>query len=142
MIVAPSRRLCRGGSLLAVLAALACGSSLHEVPRGPHDVALAQAVVVSSAPPPAKVEQIPMSPRAQCAWQDGQWLWVAQHWEWRPGSWVLPAAGCHYADPIMTWAQAAQRGVLYYTHGAWYPDRPGEPCAQVQSCLAPTQGSE
>jgi hypothetical protein len=99
--------------------------------------------VVDTAPPPAKIEHVPDEPSPDCAWLDGQWLWVGQHWQWAPGSWVIPPPDCHYADPTMTWLETATGpGVLYYLQGAWYPDHAGEHCRAAQSCLAPAQRIE
>jgi hypothetical protein len=42
----------------------------------------------------------------------------------------------------MAWVQTAQRDMLYYVHGAWFPSVEGQHCMQPQVCLAAAGGTE
>lgn len=124
------------------LTVVGCGGSLRTVPEGPHAATSTLAVVVTSPPPPARIEHVPADPGGNCAWLDGQWVWAGQHWEWQAGDWVVAPPHCHYAEPGLTWVETVGQGALYHLPGAWYPDTEGQPCAPVRSCLAPTGRSE
>src|SRR5262249_52393335 len=94
-------------------------------------------VVVEDAPPPAKVESVPVDPGKPCAWLDGRWEWAARNWEWTPGDWVEAPEGCHYAPPETIWVATAGRGQLFYLPGRWYPDEGAGKCPEARSCSRP-----
>src|SRR5450432_1675389 len=78
----------------------ACGAAqLVTVPSGPQP-AKAQPVAVDYPPPPAKIEEIPLSRRSgnRCVWRDGFWDWTGRRWEWQGGRAVLSPAGCRFAE--------------------------------------------
>lgn len=71
---------------------------------------------VGFAPPPARVEQVPASPRRGAVWLDGEWTWDGSRWAWQPGRWVAPPRGAAYAK----WAATRQKdGVLLVAPGSW-----------------------
>jgi hypothetical protein len=92
-------------------------------------------------PPPAQIEHLDASPPAPgCLWADGQWVWGAQNWDWRPGGWVRPPQGCRYSAPTFEWAPSdtAPRGVLYYRPGRWYSVNEPKVCSEaIVTCPAP-----
>lgn len=103
----------------------ACGGSrLVTVPSGPQP-AKAQPVSVDFPPPPAKIEEIPISHRAAngCVWRDGFWDWTGRHWEWQAGRAVLPPPHCHFAEAKLTWSADS----LSFYRPAWYPDAANAP---------------
>jgi hypothetical protein len=112
---------CGGALMLGLgLVALACGAPAFEVPTYPHPEG-APAEPVLFMPPPAQIEHIGAEPPAKgCLWADGQWVWSAQRWEWRPGSWLRPPEGCRYSAPALEWAPGGKSGILYYRPGRWY----------------------
>jgi len=102
------------------LALSACGGShLVTVPRGPQP-SKAQPVSVDFPPPPAKIEEIPLSHRSgnQCVWRDGFWDWTGRRWEWQAGRAVLVPAGCRFAEAKLEWTTDS----LSFYRPAWYPD--------------------
>jgi hypothetical protein len=113
-----------------------CGSALRTVPFGPRaSTAGAQDLVaVDLAPPPAKVETLPVDPGEPCAWLDGRWEWTARSWEWTPGDWVVPPDDCHFAPPETFWVATAGRGQLFYLPGRWYPRASAGKCLEARSC--------
>lgn len=119
----------------------ACGGSrLVTVPSGPQP-AKAQPVIVDFPPPPAKIEEIPISHQAAngCVWRDGFWDWTGRRWEWQAGRPVLPPPHCHFAEAKLEWSADS----LSFYRPAWYPDAALSPapktCTEV-ACLA-TAGS-
>jgi len=124
------------GMLAGVLAGpLGCGSSLRTVPVGARSNTGGQDLVeLEAAPPPAKVESIPVDPGAPCAWLDGRWEWATNGWEWTPGDWVIPPEGCHFAPPETVWVATAGRGQLFYMPGRWYPKDSAGKCLEARSC--------
>jgi hypothetical protein len=131
----PGRRASQWATI-AVVGVAGCGASLRLVPVGPHATDAAT-IVVSTPPPPAKVETVTTDPGAPCAWQDGRWDWVDQTWEWVPGGWVVPPDSCHYAYPEAVWVPAvaaAGKGVLFYLPGRWYRESGTAPCTAPKSC--------
>jgi hypothetical protein len=122
---------------LGVWAALACSSTtLRTVPTGPHP-SDAESVPVDYPPPPAKVEEVGNSPDPDCAWRDGYWDFIGRQWEWVPGAWVVPPAGCFYAPRVrMGWTP---KGVLEYGKPRWYrSDRHTTACPEPPACTAET----
>ena len=117
-----------------VVVATACGGSLRTVPFGPRGTGGPAPLIVETAPPPPKVEQVSKDPGSPCEWLDGRWEWVDQSWAWTPGAWVLAPAGCHYASPEALWVPATGRGLLFYLPGRWYRDMDGTACAEPRAC--------
>jgi len=126
--------------LSAALLAACGGPHLVTVPSGPQP-ATARAVPVDFPPPPAKIEEIPLSHRAKngCVWRDGFWDWTGRSWEWQEGRAVLVPAGCRFAQPKLEWTTDS----LSFYRPAWYPDPALAPapkrCLEI-SCL-PAPGS-
>ena len=120
-------------SAVAVLLA-ACGASrLITVPSGPQPPK-ATPVSVDYPPPPAKLEEIPLSSRSganPCLWRDGYWDWTGRRWEWQSGRAVIPPPGCRFAEPKLRWTTES----LSFYRPAWYPDPAQSPapksCAEV-----------
>ena len=44
-------------------------------------------VVVSTAPPPPRVEVVTTAPYAGATWIPGYWHWTGRDYTWRPGHW-------------------------------------------------------
>ena len=116
------------------LAAIACGGAAFEVPSHPHPEG-APAEPVSFMPPPPPIEHISAEPPARgCLWADGEWVWSAQRWEWRPGNWLRPPEGCRYSAPTLGWAPGGESGILYYRPGRWYAVNEPAICPEPVSC--------
>ena len=120
---------------------VACGAAqLVTVPSGPQPVK-AQPVAVDYPPPPAKIEEIPLSTRSgnRCVWRDGFWDWTGRRWEWQAGRAVLSPAGCRFAEGKLEWTA----DFLSFYRPAWYPDPAQKPapkgCLEV-ACI-PAAGS-
>lgn len=133
-------------SVLLVVAA-GCGSTLPRVPTGPHRVEIAKAVVVGYPAPPARVECVPAQPRQQCAWLDGTWRWGGRRWQWIPGSWIVPPAGCYYAPAYSQWVSGeaedpGARDQLFYFEARWYPSEGTGGCGAPEVCRAGEFGLE
>jgi WXXGXW repeat (2 copies) len=111
-----ARRFAPGFALLA-----ACGvSRLITVPSGPQPPK-ATPVNVDYPPPPAKIEEIPLSEHPgsnACLWRDGYWDWTGRRWEWQGGRAVIPPASCRFAEPKLRWTTES----LSFYRPAWYPD--------------------
>ena len=115
----------------ASLALAACGGAhLVTVPSGPQP-SKAHPVSVDFPPPPAKIEEIPLSHRSgnKCVWRDGFWDWTGRRWEWQAGRAVLAPAGCRFADAKLEWTTDS----LSFYRPAWYPDPPETKVAKA--CL-------
>ncbi len=130
-------------SALAVLLALlgACkGVHLVTVPSGPQPLQ-AQAIKVDFPPPPAKIEEIPLSQRSgnRCVWRDGFWDWTGRRWEWQSGRAVLSPPGCRFADAKLEWTTDS----LSFYRPAWYPDPAQKPAPKscVEVACIPAAGS-
>jgi hypothetical protein len=122
------------GAALGCAAVLGCGAARFEVPTYPHPEG-APAEPVGFMPPPAQIEHLESEPPAPgCLWADGQWVWVALRWDWRPGGWVRPPAGCQYSPPTVQWALSGKQGVLYYRPARWYSVGEPKRCADAVSC--------
>jgi hypothetical protein len=117
---------------------LGCGSSTITVRSYPHpDFATAEPV--GSPPPPAQIENLEHEPPAAgCLWADGQWVWTAQRWDWRPGAWILPPEDCRYSAPTIRWAASGATGVLYYRPGRWYSVSEPRTCPEPVPCPSTT----
>lgn len=123
----------------------ACSSSVPGPPTGPHQVGDSQkAIIVQQAPPPVQLECVPPQPREGCVWVDGSWVWAGRRWEWLPGAWLVPPAGCYHAHAYSQWldAGATRDGSngdrLFYFPAAWYPTQPGGTCAEPKICIEAT----
>ena len=133
---------------LVVAWLVACGSSpLRTVPTGEHPTDAAELTIADYPPPPAKIELpgLPPVDDPQCGWVDGYWAWSGRRWEWVAGAWVLPPAGCYYANRIiMVWVAAEQGSVLYYGQPRWYRREPqasqsrraATDCPKPRPCVA------
>lgn len=133
---ARSRRatLAVGLSLLA-----ACAEPpLVTVPSGPPPPR-AQPVNVDYPPPPAKIEEIPLSRRSDnpCVWRDGYWDWTGRRWEWQTGRAVLVPPGCLFSEAKLEWTTDS----LTFYRPAWYPNPAQTPapksCVEVACIPAP-----
>jgi hypothetical protein len=123
---------------------LGCSSALRTVPFGPPSNAAnggtggsgasGNLVPVDLAPPPAKIESIPLDPGEPCGWLDGHWEYRARTWEWTAGDWVVPPDGCHYSPPQTVWVATTGLGQLFYIPGQWYPSDSGGKCGPTRSC--------
>ena len=110
----------------------ACGARPIDAPHGVHPTN--DAVVVPYPPPPAKVEEVPPQPAAQCVWTDGFWEFT-DRWEWQAGEWVVPAAHCLLAPVELR----RQGGQLWHARPRWYPDNvtllgPQSACPPPRPC--------
>ena len=95
--------------------AVACGGTL------PHPPYIAQPqtalVLVSSVPPPARVEYVPRRPaQAGAVWVDGEWTLRRGRWAWRVGRWVALPSGTRFSP----WAFVrAEDGSLFMAPGVF-----------------------
>lgn len=103
---APPRRILLGTALLASLVGLSgCGG---RTPLLREDLAPepASPISVTSLPPAARVEVIPIRRDDACRWQDGYYRprsslnqGSATEWIWNPGSWANLPDNCRYEHP-------------------------------------------
>jgi len=115
----------------------ACAASTPLVPKGPHPAHVQEFVAVTFPPPPAQVEEIPNSLGGEhCAWVDGHYGWDGRRWEWQAGRWVVPPAGCYYAEPVVAWAKSGEPQ-LYFTPPRWYRKDAALLTEQTATCAAP-----
>lgn len=121
-------------STAVTLSLIACGASVRTVPVGAHSASAAPPIVVNEPPPLNKVETVSKDPGKPCAWLDGRWERADNGWEWTPGMWLLPPKGCHFAPPETIWVPSADRGLLFYLAGRWYPDSGGSACETALPC--------
>jgi hypothetical protein len=95
-------------------------------------------VNVDYPPPPAKIEEIPLSRRSDnpCVWRDGYWDWTGRRWEWQTGRAVLVPPGCLFSEAKLEWTTDS----LTFYRPAWYPDPTQSPapksCAEVACTMA------
>jgi hypothetical protein len=115
---------------LAVSLAACGGVHLVTVPSGPQPPK-AEPVSVDFPPPPAKIEEIPLSHRSgnRCVWRDGFWDWTGRRWEWQAGRAVLTPPSCRFAEGKLEWTTDS----LSFYRPAWYPDPTQSPAAK--NCL-------
>ncbi len=131
------RQLGRRALLLAGTSLLGCGSSTPLVPRGPHPPHVQEFVAVPYPPPPAKVEELPESPRdPSCAWVDGHYDFDGRGFSWQAGRWVLPTPGCYYAPPLVAWSKGGEAR-LYYTPPRWYQGGAAQMTEHTAGCGEP-----
>ena len=129
-------------ALSLALALGACGGPrLITAPSGP-GLSSAVPVTVDFPPPPAQIEEIPLSHHGgnPCVWRDGYWDWTGRRWEWQAGRAVLPPPGCLFSEPKLVWSADS----LSFFRPAWYPDpaepRSSRPCLEV-ACVPTTNVS-
>jgi hypothetical protein len=73
-------------------------------------------VEVEYPPPPARVEFVPLSPREDAVWIDGEWTWQGRRWAWKRGRWVLPPPAIAFAP----WTSIRNGdGTLFWAEGSW-----------------------
>lgn len=92
-------------------------------------------IEVDYPPPPAQIEEIDerLPGRPDCRWMDGHYAWRGRRWEWVPGRWVVPPAGCAWAPGTLTWSNTVPAR-LYYTPPYWYATNSN---ANQRTCPAP-----
>jgi len=76
------------------------------------------AVVISEAPPPARIEQVTPAPGPNFVWVGGHWAWKGhwRRWVWERGHWILPP----YAASVWVaghWSQSPTGWV--WIEGQW-----------------------
>jgi hypothetical protein len=121
------------GSSQALLG-LSCGGPNLAVPSYPQPD-FARSEIVASPPPPPQIESLNAEPPSPgCRWQDGQWLWVSQRWDWRPGGWVQPPEACRYSAPQASWGVSQGSAALYYRPGRWYSVSQPKTCPDPAPC--------
>jgi hypothetical protein len=127
-------------SLIATILLMSCGASVDLVPRGPRGQGGPPIVQVSTFPPPATIEVIPLRRHPDCFWQDGRWEpgdprgQGGSTWVWKPGSWVRPPADCYYAPPETAVENSGSGTHLLYVPGAYYVPDSGQPCPAPPPC--------
>jgi len=117
LVAPPMRRLGVGIGLALTIAGglLACGASRLPAPAyvGQPTEALAQ---VDYPPPPARVEQVPETPKDDAVWVDGEWTWQGRRWAWKQGRWLLPPANAKFSPWTST---RDSSGNLFVAEGKW-----------------------
>jgi hypothetical protein len=84
--------------------------------------ALADTIVVQTAPPAPRAERTP-PPRRGYVWAPGHWEWRHNHHVWVRGTWLRERRGYSYAAP--TWVERDGRWVM--ERGGWHRgDRDGD----------------
>jgi hypothetical protein len=76
--------------------------------------AFAQAIVVTPAPPPPRVEVLP-PPQPGAVWDPGHWRWVGGRYEWIPGHWRRVRIGYHWVPGH--WVARGPR--WFWVEGHW-----------------------
>ncbi len=99
---------------LLTVALTSCGSDVS-TPRYVSQP-LSALAPVRWAPPPARVETVPLKPARSAVWIDGEWAWQGRRWAWRRGRWILPPAGASYSPWTMT---RDLNGGVWFAPGAW-----------------------
>jgi hypothetical protein len=103
-----------GAVVVALASAVACGPL---VPHPPYVGQPTEALeAVERAPPPARVEVLPLRPTPEAVWVDGQWIWHRARWAWLLGRWVQPPPGAVYSPWVFV---RAPDGKLWYAPGTW-----------------------
>lgn len=112
-------RSARLGAFLATAAlataAVGCGGSVPRPPLAP--VAAADYVQVAAAPGPARVEELPPSPRKGAVWVDGQWSFTGAGYRWEPGAWVMVPPGARFAPAVVV--RREKDDVLFFARASW-----------------------
>ena len=100
--------------VLAVLATVACGRALAHPPYSAQpSTAL---VEVAAAPPPGRIEVVPLRPNPRAVWIDGEWSWRRQRWAWIEGRWVDPPAAATFSPWVFV---RGPDGRMWYAPGTW-----------------------
>jgi hypothetical protein len=101
---------------IASFSALALGCS----PSLPHPTFAPQAPSslqpVDQAPPPARVELVPVRPSELAVWVDGEWIWRRGRWAWLTGRWVAPPTGAVFSPWVFV---RGADGRLWAAPGVW-----------------------
>jgi hypothetical protein len=108
---------------VALLSALAsgCAASLpHPTFAAQQSSSLKQ---VDQAPPPSRVEVVPVRPSELAVWVDGEWIWRRGRWAWLTGRWVEPPPGAVFCPWVFV---RGTDGRLWAAPGAWH-DASGAP---------------
>jgi len=127
-------RLMRATVTAGLASVVSCGPALRTVPTGLHGAAASSYLTVPTAPPPARIEQLPPDPGGDCAWLDGVYEWSNEAWQWTPGGWLRVPEGCYYAPPETFWTPTAGVGQLSYRPGRWYRRAGGPAPCEAQRC--------
>lgn len=97
------------------LACVACGGS---VPRPTlAAVAVEDYVQVPAPPGPARVEELPPSPRKDAVWVDGQWSFTGAGYRWEHGAWVVPPPGARFAPAVVV--RREKDDALFFARASW-----------------------
>jgi hypothetical protein len=99
--------------LVALLSGLLGGCVVATAPYYPGPV------VVREPPPPLRYEYPGYPPVAGHLWIGGNWAWVGQRYEWRPGRWSPPRAGYRWTAP--RWERDGRHWREH--EGRWEQDR-------------------
>ncbi len=76
-----------------------------------------RSVVIDHAPPPPRLEVVPLSPGRDYAWIPGFWAYHGGEWEWVSGCWVLrPGPKFVWSDGH--WAKHGRSGYIWI-NGHW-----------------------
>lgn len=75
---------------------VACASALPRPERAPQPQDAFE--VVTSPPPPGRVENVPAQPSGDAVWLDGGWRWTGARYAWELGRWVIPPPHARYAE--------------------------------------------
>ena len=97
--LASKMRLIAAGAALAALAACLPVSGVG-----------IDVLYVEEAPPPPRVEVVPVQPGVEFIWIDGYWSWSSRAYLWVPGRWE------HAPHPRAHWVPGRWR---HHGHG-WY----------------------
>lgn len=113
-----------------------CASHTALVPQGDHIATKEPTPLeVHEAPPPAKVEVLPLRRNQLCYYLDGKWEPNEGKWSWAKGAWVLPPHGCYYAAPQTTYERLGDGTILVHRPGVWHPRSSAiSSCERVQPC--------
>jgi hypothetical protein len=104
--------------IFLLLLVAACSSRL---PRPNYTEQPTSALVeVDYPPPPARVAFVPVQPRSDAVWVNGEWQWQGRRWAWKPGGWFVPPPGAAYARSVVV---RRSDGKIFFAAGAWR--RPG-----------------
>lgn len=85
-------------------------------PQGVRFASAQDYVDVEVAPPPVRVEVIPVRPSPRHLWVHGYWNWDGNRHSWVPGHYVLVRPGLVYVEP--RWEDRGG-GHWRYHRGGW-----------------------
>lgn len=96
---------------------------------------------VTSFPPPARVEVLPIRRNQECLWQDGYYRprttlgkGGGTEWVWTPGAWVLPIENCEYTRPRTLAESSDEGGRIVYFPPAFYDPTTKKTCPAPGEC--------